>query len=513
MKRCPRCDKSYPNSEAFCETDGSALVDAAPAFVEHGAGRQRPAGADRGGGIECPVCGGKAEPGELICNFCGTRLTQEETPPGGSFESQPPPTPTGPVSPPREAVTRVHRGTGDIPPPQEAPRRGGPLVWISYLAAAALALAAGVWLALYLGSHRAEKQAVAKASPSTAASPAPATAGATVALASTLPVQVLGEAALAPERNTDAARKVFEDYKPALLDAYTRALGAPGKLADGMLVRIHVLPDGSVNEAAVRTSTSPNPGLDADVINSALGWKFAAFAGGPVDVDYPIIFVPDSSAQATIESELSKRIASLTPTETAEYASAQPSPTPAASASPAVAAAAPPSPAVAPAPAPPAVAAKPHPKPRHRRLAAVAKPAPSLFQRVQERLKANRKLGRVRFYTAGGAVTLYGRVFDDHDKLLAERTVRDVPGVTSVVNTLSTDTAQWAEQQNRILRQLRNAGLPNVTVKVIGRDAYLNGEVKTELERQRAATIAEGAAPVTVRSNLIRIAPGRVFGF
>jgi BON domain len=511
MKRCPRCDRSYPDSEAFCETDGSALVDAAPAFVEHGAGRQRPATADRGGAVECPVCGGKAEPGELICNFCGTRLAQEETPPGGSFESQPPPTPTGPVEFPREAVTRVHRGTGDIAPPQEAPRRGGPLVLISYLAAAALALAAGVWFALYLGSHRPQEQAVAKASPSTAASPAPAAAGAMVALASTLPVQVLGDAALAPERNTDAARKVFEDNKPALLDAYTRALAAPGKLADGMLVRIHVLPDGSVNQAAVRTSTSPNPGLDADVINSVLGWKFAAFAGGPVDVDYPIIFAPDPSAQATIESELSKRIASLTPAETAEYASAPPPSLPAASATPEVGAVAPPPPAVA--PAPPAVAARPHPKPRHRRLAAVAKPAPSLFQRVQERLKANRKLGRVRFYTAGGAVTLYGRVFDDNDKLLAERTVRGVPGVTSVVNTLSTDTAQWAEQQNRILRQLRNAGLPNVTVKVIGRDAYLNGEVKTELERQRAATIAEGAAPVTVRSNLIRIAPGRVFGF
>ena len=59
MKRCPSCDKTYPDSETFCETDGTALVGANPAFVQGGAG-----------GVECPVCGGKAEPGEIICNFC-----------------------------------------------------------------------------------------------------------------------------------------------------------------------------------------------------------------------------------------------------------------------------------------------------------------------------------------------------------------------------------------------------------------------------------------------------------
>jgi hypothetical protein len=37
--------------------------------------------------------------------------------------------------------------------------------------------------------------------------------------------------------------------------------------------------------------------------------------------------------------------------------------------------------------------------------------------------------------------------------------------------------------------------------------------VKTELEKQRAATIAQGAAPVVVRENLIRVVPGNMFGF
>lgn len=146
-------------------------------------------------------------------------------------------------------------------------------------------------------------------------------------------------------------------------------------------------------------------------------------------------------------------------------------------------------------------------------LAARTTPAPSLLQLVQDRLKSSRKLGRVRAYTAGDTVTLYGRVFDDNDKLFAERVVRGVPGVGKVVDTLTTDTAEWATEQDRITRQLQDAGLGKVTVKVIGHDAYLNGSVKTELEKQRAVTIAESAAPVTVRENLIRLEPGGMFGF
>src|ERR1700736_3993070 len=67
MKTCPRCARSYPDSESFCETDGTALVTAsAPATA--------PMAETDDGAIECPVCGGKAEPGELMCNFCGARL-------------------------------------------------------------------------------------------------------------------------------------------------------------------------------------------------------------------------------------------------------------------------------------------------------------------------------------------------------------------------------------------------------------------------------------------------------
>jgi osmotically-inducible protein OsmY len=70
----------------------------------------------------------------------------------------------------------------------------------------------------------------------------------------------------------------------------------------------------------------------------------------------------------------------------------------------------------------------------------------------------------------------------------------------------------WARNEALINQQLQAAGLTNVTAKVIGDSAYLDGTVKNKLDRDRAATIAVGAAPVTVRTNLIRVDPG-FFGF
>src|ERR1700682_3603809 len=89
MKRCPRCDKTHPDSETFCEADGTALVSAGPAFSESAG---NPGGGGGGEVIECPVCGGKAQPGELICNFCGARLGAESpgqlyTPPSAATAS------------------------------------------------------------------------------------------------------------------------------------------------------------------------------------------------------------------------------------------------------------------------------------------------------------------------------------------------------------------------------------------------------------------------------------------
>jgi osmotically-inducible protein OsmY len=146
-------------------------------------------------------------------------------------------------------------------------------------------------------------------------------------------------------------------------------------------------------------------------------------------------------------------------------------------------------------------------------MASLPPPKPPLIERVDGELRADRRLRRAQAYTNGSVVTIFGKVFDDNDRLLAERTVRNTDGVSAVVNNLTTDTQQWQQNQNSITQALQNAGLNDVQVKVIGRSAYLSGQVKTNLDRERAVTVAQSAAPVKVQENLITVAIGNVLGF
>jgi osmotically-inducible protein OsmY len=150
----------------------------------------------------------------------------------------------------------------------------------------------------------------------------------------------------------------------------------------------------------------------------------------------------------------------------------------------------------------------------NRELASREKPPPlTLQQRVKMTLSSNPKLRRVDCYTSGSTVTIFGKVFDYQTKQYAERVVRGVPGVGNVIDSLSTDESDWAARQAQIAQQLASAGLNQVTVKVIGHDAYLGGTVKNDSEKNQAVTIAESASPVHVRTNLITVVPGNMFGF
>ncbi len=506
MKTCPRCARTYPDAESFCEVDGNALTATSGAVgtAKMVDGREGP--------IECPVCGGKAEPGEVMCNFCGARLpvSGDAEPAGGPGPAQPTgPTPRRPETyiPARDKLTATEF-TPPIPPDDEADEeRRRPLISIvGYSAAAIVALAAGAWLAIHLSAAPAiSPPKTVEASPAPTASPAAVVAsGPTVDLAHSVQMQTFGESAAVSERSVDAARKVFESGKSGLLDSYRAVLVGGSAIDDGMVVRLTVAPSGAVTSAAVRTSTSSNPELDAAVVKTMMGWTFAPINGGEVSADYPIIFARDAAQVGAIDSGLASKVAALGATSSPEYASA-----PAAL------------PSVSPPPLPPppmeatTPVAAPPPAPRRRRheVASTRPPKPSLLQQVQSALRSNRKLNRVNAYTNGGVVTLYGKVFDDNDKRLAVRTARSVSGVTDVIDQTTTDTAVWAARQQQISQALASAGLTGVTVKVIGRDAYLDGEVANKLDRERAVTITEGAAPVIVRTNLIRVAVGRVFGF
>src|SRR5260370_25431 len=190
MKSCPRCGKGYPGTETFCESDGAALAQggvretAVMAADEESPGQ--PAGV-----IECPVCGGKAEPGELICNFCGTRLApdtgQASGPAAGRSAADGPET----FVPSRDRIET--RRAAAKTPIRTAESSGGRrlLGVVGYSLAAILALAAGAWLALYLsGAH--PRPQVAEVSP--AASPAPPS-GPSIQIPARIPLQVAAAAA------------------------------------------------------------------------------------------------------------------------------------------------------------------------------------------------------------------------------------------------------------------------------------------------------------------------------
>lgn len=533
MKSCPRCGSTYPDAERFCEADGTALVDA-------GGSRSRATtvmpdelpGSSTDPPIVCPECHGQAEAGETICNFCGTQLQPAATA-SAAVNPSPAAEPwrTAPSAPsqssrtaasPENFVPSRNRITtsemGEAPPYDEEPVeepsfRERALRVIGYSLAAIIAIAAGAWFALHLSSGR-PIPPVAVTSPAVTAP--------IVALARNMQINVKGlDPATAPHRDADSARAVFDTNRDAVLDTYKQALERDNTLRDGMVVRLHVLPDGSVGGESVVVSTTPNPSLDAEVVKIMGDWKFPASSGVPVDVDYPLIFATSSGDIGSLEADLSSRFASLGPNETPEYASA-PSivPTPpvavatppaAAPTPPAVAALPPTAPALSP-PAPPSISATGAPRHHHMLRPARISPPPTLTDRVTQALSADKRLRRVQVYATGGMVTLTGKVFDDEAKALAERTVRNVSGVSTVADNLRTDTSVWAQNETLINQRFQAEGLTGVTAKVIGDGAYLDGTVKTDQDRDRAATLAVMAAPVKVRTNLIRVDPG-FFGF
>ncbi len=508
MKICPKCGRSYPDAESFCEADGSALTTA-PGAV----GTSKMVDTSEAA-IECPVCGGKAEPGELMCNFCGARLpvsgaAAPAAGPAAARGAAPGTATSGTTSrrvenyvPARDKLTATEFTPPTLPldeADEESPRRSL-LTVIGYSTAAIVALAAGALLAIHLSSKpMSAPPKTVEASPAATPSPAAVASGPTVDLAHSVQVQTIGESAAAPERNVDAARKVFDLGKSGLLDTYRGMLAGGSPIDDGILARLTVAPSGAVTGAAVRTSTSPNPELDAAAVKTMMGWKFPPINGGEVSADYPVIFARDAAQASAIDSGLGAKVAALGATSSPEYAFA-PAAAPSISAPPLEA-------------TPPVAATSPPTSRRRRRVASAGPPKPTLLEQVESTLRSNRKLNHVNAYTNGGVVTLYGKVFDDDDKRLAVRTARSVSGVTNVIDQTTTDTAQWALRQQQVSQALASAGLTGVTVKVIGHDAYLDGEVPTALDRQRAVTIAQAAAPVTVRSNLVRVAVGRVFGF
>ena len=134
-----------------------------------------------------------------------------------------------------------------------------------------------------------------------------------------------------------------------------------------------------------------------------------------------------------------------------------------------------------------------------------------LMHRVDRALRANDNLNGAKCYTASpGVIVLFGTVFDDKDRKLAEATAGKVKGVTNVVNTLRTETGEWLEEESRINDTLQLNGLQGVSARVVGSQVYLSGTVTGAADKQRASRVVASVSNLH-QSNFIWVTPGSIF--
>ena len=135
----------------------------------------------------------------------------------------------------------------------------------------------------------------------------------------------------------------------------------------------------------------------------------------------------------------------------------------------------------------------------------------ALMHRVTAALRSNDRLNGAKAYTAApGVVVLYGMVFDDKDRALAEQTVSVVSGVNQVVDNLRTKTGKWFQEEERINTQLQMNGFNDVQVRVIGPEVYLSGQVASQAEKQRAANVVASVSTKQI-NNMIWVQPASIF--
>jgi osmotically-inducible protein OsmY len=135
----------------------------------------------------------------------------------------------------------------------------------------------------------------------------------------------------------------------------------------------------------------------------------------------------------------------------------------------------------------------------------------TLLRKIETALRSNNNLnGAAAYTTTPGVVVLYGTVFDTADSALAEKTVRNVKGVTNVINTLRTQTGNWQEEEARINDTLMLNGFNGVQAKVVGPQIYLSGQTTSEAEEQRAIRVVDSVSQLQV-VNFMRAVPGPMF--
>jgi len=133
------------------------------------------------------------------------------------------------------------------------------------------------------------------------------------------------------------------------------------------------------------------------------------------------------------------------------------------------------------------------------------------MKQVNSALRADNRLNGASAYTAApGVIVLYGTVFDKRDRELAERVARQVRGVSQVDNALRTKTGKWREEEARINDTLLLNDFHDVSVTVVGSQAYLSGQVSSQAEKARAVRVVSSQSNLNI-VNLVRVVPGPLF--
>src|ERR1700691_4978815 len=130
-----------------------------------------------------------------------------------------------------------------------------------------------------------------------------------------------------------------------------------------------------------------------------------------------------------------------------------------------------------------------------------------LSTRVNTVMRSNDRLNGAKAYVPEpGVVVLYGTVFDDKDRAMAERVVNGIQGVNQLVDNLRTKTGKWRREEDRINSQLILNGFNDVEVRVIGHQVYLSGQVSGPGEKQRAAMVVASVSNLQI-TNFIWVKP------
>ena len=136
----------------------------------------------------------------------------------------------------------------------------------------------------------------------------------------------------------------------------------------------------------------------------------------------------------------------------------------------------------------------------------------ALMNRVSAALRTNDRLNGAKAYTAApGVVVLYGTVFDDKDRTLAEQVANGVSGVHQVIDNLRTKTGKWFQEEEQINNQLLANGFSDVQAKVVGPDIYLSGQVAGQSDKDRASGVASSVFPNKQVNNMIWVQPAPLF--